>query len=116
LFESALTVVVSYIFQELVTAGDLFSYLEYCGGRLRGSTTAAIVRQILKAVEYLHDQDLVHRDLKPENILMTSIDEGARVVITDFGHARYIPNRAENPNSRPRRMFSVAGTLGFSAP
>lgn len=97
----------------------MFSYLDYRGGRLEDTTAAAIIRQILKAVEYLHAQNLVHRDLKPENVLMTSVEDGARVVVTDFGHARYLPDvivSSEAPNAHRRRMFSVAGTLGFSAP
>ncbi|CAO2649610.1 Nn.00g069950.m01.CDS01 [Neocucurbitaria sp. VM-36] len=108
-----------YIFLELVTGGDLFSFLEFKGGRLDDIQAAVIVRQILKGVEYLHDQDIVHRDLKPDNILMTSPEDGARVVITDFGNARFLPGRnsasALLPN-KYQRMFSYVGTLEFAAP
>ena len=33
--------------------------------------------QLLKGVEYCHDNGIVHRDLKPENILMSSQDDDA---------------------------------------
>lgn len=108
-----------YIFQELITGGDLFSYLEYRGGHLCDAEAAVIMRQVLKAVEYLHDQGIVHRDLKPDNILMTSLDHGARVVLTDFGNARYIPSPSELDNQAvaPKsRMFSMVGTLEYAAP
>ena len=108
-----------YIFQELVTGGDLFSFLEYKNGRLDNIQAAVIIRQILKGVEYLHDQDIVHRDLKPDNILMTSLDDGARVVITDFGNARFLPgsNSSSADGTRKyQRMFSYVGTLEFAAP
>ena len=109
----------SYIFQELVTGGDLFSYLEYKGGCLCDTEAAVIVRQILKGIDYLHDRDIVHRDLKPDNVLMTSLDEGARVVITDFGNARWLP-QPDKPEERwsplKRRMFSEVGTLEYTAP
>lgn len=108
-----------YIFQELVTGGDLFSFLEYKNGRLDNVQAAVIIRQILKGVEYLHDQDIVHRDLKPDNILMSSHDDGARVVITDFGNARFLPgsNSASAAGTkRYQRMFSYVGTLEFAAP
>ncbi|KAJ4367137.1 hypothetical protein N0V83_007667 [Neocucurbitaria cava] len=108
-----------YIFLELVTGGDLFSFLEFKGGRLDDIQAAVIVRQILKGIEYLHDQDIVHRDLKPDNILMTSLEDGARVVITDFGNARFLPGANSESASLPnkyQRMFSYVGTLEFAAP
>ncbi|KAF3038154.1 hypothetical protein E8E12_007306 [Didymella heteroderae] len=108
-----------YMFQELVTGGDLFSYIEYMQGKIPSIESAVIIRQILKGVEYLHSQDIVHRDLKPDNILMTSLDSGARVVITDFGHARFLPKldtQQDYTNTGLRRMFSIVGTLEYTAP
>jgi serine/threonine protein kinase len=108
-----------YIFQELVTGGDLFSFLEYKDGRLGNMQAAAVMHQVLKGIEYLHDQDIVHRDLKPDNILMTSLEDGARVVITDFGNARFLPGK-NSPNAQRtikyKRMFSYVGTLEYAAP
>ena len=108
-----------YIFQELVTGGDLFSFLEYKGGCLNSMQAAVIIRQILKGIEYLHDKNIVHRDLKPDNILMTSLEDGARVVITDFGNARSLPtqrNMKAPSTDKFQRMFSYVGTLEFAAP
>ncbi|KAF2676749.1 Pkinase-domain-containing protein [Lentithecium fluviatile CBS 122367] len=108
-----------YIFEDLVTGGDLFSYIEYKGGRLADVEAAVIVRQILIGIEYLHNLGIVHRDLKPDNVLMTSLEDGARVVITDFGNARRLPQddaaNVSHPTSK-RRMFSLVGTLEFAAP
>jgi serine/threonine protein kinase len=46
---------------------------------------ANIVRTIVDAVKYLHDQGIVHRDLKPENILFKSKAEDAELMLADFG-------------------------------
>lgn len=108
-----------YIFQELVTGGDLFSFLEFKEGRLDNALAAVVIRQVLKGVEYLHGQHIVHRDLKPDNILMTSLEDGARVVITDFGNARFLPeadSMSSQQTSKYRRMFSTVGTLEYVAP
>ncbi|KAB8236015.1 kinase-like domain-containing protein [Aspergillus alliaceus] len=98
-----------YLFQELVTAGDLFSYIQYKGGRLDDIEAAVVVRQVLMALDYLHQREIVHRDLKPDNILMTSLADGCRVVLTDFGCARLLQPTAE-------RMFTITGTFDYNAP
>lgn len=67
------------------------SYVQHRGGQLGDVSAAVIVRQIVKAIQYLQGKRIVHRDLKPENILMTSLSDGARVLVSDFGHARYLP-------------------------
>ncbi|EER27381.1 Protein kinase domain containing protein [Coccidioides posadasii C735 delta SOWgp] len=98
-----------YIFQDLIPAGDLFSFLEFKGWRLHDTEAAVIVRQIVIALDYLHNNNIVHRDLKPDNILMTSLRSDCRVVLTDFGCARYIPREAS-------RMVSIMGTFEYTAP
>ncbi|KAJ5689400.1 hypothetical protein N7462_003792 [Penicillium macrosclerotiorum] len=98
-----------YMFTELVTCGDLFSYLRYRGGRLEETTAALIIRQVLLALDYLHDRDIVHRDLKPDNILMTTLEDDGRVVLTDFGCAIQLKKSVP-------RTSSIVGTLEYCAP
>ncbi|OJD38918.1 camk protein kinase [Diplodia corticola] len=101
-----------YIFQELVSGGDLFSFITNRHASGMPTIEAAVIAyQILKGVEYLHDSGIVHRDIKPDNILLTSTKTASRVVITDFGQARNLPDE-----DSAQRMKSVAGTLGFNAP
>jgi serine/threonine protein kinase len=44
-----------------------------------------IVRQVAAGLSAMHEAALVHRDLKPANVML--MDDGKRVVITDFGIA-----------------------------
>ena len=109
-----------YIFEELVSGGDLFSYLESRGGSLVEIEAAVIVRQLLKALTFLHTQGIVHRDLKPDNILMTSSLDTARVVLTDFGSAVQLKtaglSAAETDTRGVQRMESRVGTWDYLAP
>lgn len=95
--------------QDLVTAGDLFSYIESKNGKLLEAEAAAIIRQILIALSFLHERNIVHRDIKPDNILMTSSSAGCRIVLTDFGAARRIRDRGDE-------MSTQIGTREYAAP
>jgi pheromone a factor receptor len=109
-FKSESTV---FIFEELVTGGDLYSYIEYRGGRVGEAEGGAIMRQTLEAVKYLHDRDIVHRDIKPDNILVAALAQGARVVLTDFGSA---VQRTDVDGCGLQMMRTIAGTLEYAAP
>ncbi|KAF8548443.1 kinase-like protein, partial [Imleria badia] len=65
-----------------------------------GSLSLACARyytaQIVDAIEYMHDKDVIHRDLKPENLLL---DSEFRIKITDFGTGKILENSEERANS-----------------
>ncbi|KAJ8982808.1 hypothetical protein NQ317_010429 [Molorchus minor] len=57
-----------------------------CGkGSYTEKDAADLIRQVLEAVDYMHEQGVVHRDLKPENLLYYSPDEDSKIMISDFG-------------------------------
>ncbi|KAK1813110.1 hypothetical protein LTR12_012495 [Friedmanniomyces endolithicus] len=105
-----------YIFQELIPGGDLMSSVDRTNG-FSEPEAAVIMRQVLKAVQYLHSNEIVHRDIKPENVLMTSWRQGSRVVLTDFGHSRKLGDgKWPARSSSVFRMQSLVGTSGYIAP
>ncbi|PAV63133.1 hypothetical protein WR25_17356 [Diploscapter pachys] len=77
-------------------------------GRLSERITQFLVAQILVALRYLHNLNIVHCDLKPENILLTSNSDFPQVKLCDFGFARIIGEKSF------RR--SVVGTPAYLAP
>ena len=44
-------------------------------------------KQLIEAMEYLHENNVAHRDLKPENIVLSMKDRG-HVKLVDFGFAK----------------------------
>jgi calcium-dependent protein kinase len=69
---------------ELCEGGDLFSKHPYSE-----TTVCLIIKQILSALVYLHDRNIVHRDIKCENIMfVTDSKEDYTVKIIDFGLAK----------------------------
>jgi serine/threonine protein kinase len=105
-----------YIFQELLTGGDLFSYFTSRDFKILAAEAGIIIFQVLKGLEYLHDKGIVHRDLKLENILMSAPEPRARIVLADFGSSRNLPRAKSGSLSTIKRMFTKVGTIDYQAP
>ncbi|CAD8076539.1 unnamed protein product [Paramecium primaurelia] len=75
-----------YIFAELCDGGDLFEKIRQ-EGSLSEKKAAEIMKQILSAVNYCHQQNIVLRDIKPEKILYQSEKENSLLKFFDFGNS-----------------------------
>jgi len=95
-----------YLVLELVEGGDLATDLMR-EGHYSEQKTRDVMRQMLDAVLYLHNQDIAHRDLKPENILLKSADPVV-IKLSDFGLSRVIGDGSF--------MKTMCGTPQFLAP
>jgi MAP/microtubule affinity-regulating kinase len=70
---------------ELCNGKSLYHYIKKKDSmRLPEEECRTIFRQVVSAVAYLHEKDIVHRDLKLDNILIDPTDSH-RVKIIDFG-------------------------------
>ncbi|XP_019369593.1 PREDICTED: calcium/calmodulin-dependent protein kinase type 1G isoform X1 [Gavialis gangeticus] len=95
-----------YLVMQLVSGGELFDrILER--GVFTEKDASVVIKQVLDAVKYLHENGIVHRDLKPENLLYLTPEENSKIMITDFGLSKMEQNGI---------MSTACGTPGYVAP
>ena len=83
--------------EELETFDELYLVLELCDSDLKKLMKSSlnlelnhiktILWNLLHAMKYLHEANVIHRDLKPANILL---NEDCTIKICDFGLARVV--------------------------
>lgn len=89
---------------EICKKGELFDYLTSVVS-LSEKRTRIFMRQLIEAVQFLHEKNIVHRDLKPENILL---DDNLNIKLSDFGFATIVEDGEE--------LSELCGTPGYLAP
>ncbi|XP_054150971.1 MAP/microtubule affinity-regulating kinase 4-like [Melozone crissalis] len=104
LFEVIETEKTLYLVMEYASAGEVFDYL-VSHGRMKEKEARAKFRQIVSAVHYCHQKNIVHRDLKAENLLL---DADANIKIADFGFS--------NEFSRGSKLDTFCGSPPYAAP
>ena len=87
-----------FIFMELIEGGSLKDLIirRYNNKNdnylFKDSECAIIIKGILEAVEFLHQNSIIHRDLKPENIMFKKKDNLDSIILCDFGLAYHLDN------------------------
>jgi len=79
------------------------------GQQLSLDTIIQYLKQIVPALQYAHDNNLIHRDIKPDNILVGSQGE---LLVSDFGIAVI----AKTGRTSIQSTYNIGGTPYYMAP
>eukprot|EP01114_Cavostelium_apophysatum_P023101 TRINITY_DN859_c0_g1_i1.p1 TRINITY_DN859_c0_g1~~TRINITY_DN859_c0_g1_i1.p1 ORF type:complete len:300 (+),score=72.46 TRINITY_DN859_c0_g1_i1:73-972(+) len=78
-----------YLVMELVTGGELFDKIVE-KGQYSEREASTVVKKMISAVLYLHNNSIAHRDLKPENLLLKGGSTDTEVMLSDFGLSKIV--------------------------
>lgn len=103
------------IFEFFESMTHFYIVMEFCPGKLLFQKfdekkrtdereAARIMLQVLRALHYLHQREIVHMDLKSENIIYN----GRTVKLIDFGLSQHL--------ARNKKMSKLQGTKYYLAP
>ncbi|TRY65979.1 hypothetical protein DNTS_003763 [Danionella cerebrum] len=95
-----------YLVMELVKGGDLFDAIT-SSNKYTERDASRMLYNLVSAIEYLHNINIVHRDIKPENLLVYEHHDGSKSLkLGDFGLATVVDGL----------LYTVCGTPTYVAP
>lgn len=93
-----------WIALEYLSGGSLAEVVSIC--RMTEPQIAAVCKEVLKALKYIHSLRRIHRDIKSDNILL---GHSGQVKLADFGYCAQLTESTKKRNS-------VVGTPYWMAP
>jgi len=93
-----------FYIMDYINGGELFYHLER-EGQFSLERTRFYIAELVLALEYLHQHDVIYRDIKTENILLNS---DGHIVLTDFGLSKEL--------STNNRTSTLCGTPVYLPP
>nr|KAG5709546.1 hypothetical protein BaRGS_001596 [Batillaria attramentaria] len=100
-----------YLVFDKMLGGTLLANIER-RGHLTEREASLVVRDIAKALDFLHGKGIAHRDLKPENILCERLDEVVPLKICDFDLA----SNNDSDGTKTPELLTPVGSAEYMAP
>lgn len=98
-----------YLVQEFIKGHDLSKELTP-GKRWSEAQVIEFLEDILKTLEFVHQQKVIHRDIKPANLIRRKQDE--KIILIDFGAVKEIETLVANTQGNTHSTIAV-GTPGY---
>jgi len=97
-----------WVVMEYMSAGSLYEIVKLYqkGVRIKETTCAYVIHELLNAVNFLHQKKRIHRDIKVDNVLLS---RNGSVKLADFGTAVQLTFQRLHRNT-------IAGTPYYMAP
>jgi serine/threonine protein kinase len=102
---------IHFLALDYVPGIDLHEYISRIGS-LAEDEACWLITQAVRALAYLHQQQIIHRDIKPSNFLVTHKDGWPILKLTDLGLARDLGG----DEFRLTRAGDMVGTIDYIAP
>jgi len=99
-----------YLVQEFIDGQDLEQELR-ANGRFLESQAVEVLREILKVLQFVHENGSIHRDIKPSNIMR---DRNGRLYLLDFGAVKQV-TKASPVGGQAGRSTGIY-SMGFAPP
>lgn len=98
-----------YLVQEFIEGHELKQEMPI-GVHLSETQVIAILQDILKVLEFVHQQDVIHRDIKPSNLIRRERD--GKIFLIDFGAVKQLSTQTINSEGQTTLTVSV-GSPGY---
>ncbi len=102
---------IHFLALEYVDGIDLHEHISR-HGQLDLEEASLVLTQAIRALAYLHHQQIIHRDVKPSNFLVTRKHGWPVIKLTDLGLAREVGG----DEIRLTRTGFMVGTIDYMAP
>ncbi len=98
-----------YLVEEYIEGNDLSHEIK-AGDKWSEIEVIALLQNILKALEFVHENNVIHRDIKPSNLIRRQKDN--KVVLIDFGAVKQIGSQTLNQQGKTTSTVAI-GTPGY---
>jgi len=78
-------------------------------------TIIMISIDLLKILEYIHDNNIIHRDLKPDNIVIGTGDNNCNIYLLDFGLSKNFLDKSSGQHIELVKNKSLVGTMRYAS-
>ncbi|OQR97999.1 calcium-dependent protein kinase [Thraustotheca clavata] len=97
-----------YMVMQLVPGHELFDHLYKNNQQFTEAKVRKLILCLLRAIAYLHSNQITHRDLKLENLLLENENQPTSLKLCDFGLSKFF--------KKGERMQKSLGTIDYVAP